>query len=75
MSTYYAQKEITGRVKSVAFDSGRIDLADKEKTVLFCPSSLLLSLCKEIMDRPILTFVIDGKIVVSFRQHSYEEAK
>lgn len=73
MKGYYNQHEISGRVKSVTFDSGRVDLADKEKTYIFCPASLLEALCKEVMIRPYLTFVLDGKIVVSFRNHEFSK--
>ena len=63
--------EFTGRVKSLDFISGRVDIANKEKDYFFVRSSRFAELCALVSNRPYITFMLDGKIIEDFNVHSY----
>lgn len=63
--------EFTGRVKSLDFISGRVDIANKEKDYFFVRSSRFAELCALVSNRPYITFFLDGKIIEEFHVHSY----
>jgi len=64
-------KEFTGRVKSIEFDTGKVQIADKEKNFFYVRSSSIGDLCALVVRNDYVTFELDGRIVESFKEHSY----
>lgn len=66
-------KEFTGRVKSIEFDTGKIQIANKEKDFFFARARDLDAICDIVLRDPYqyVTFELDGRIVDSFKEHSY----
>ena len=63
--------ELTGRVKSLDFSTGKIEIANKEKDFAYIPSSQMKEFCATVLERAYLTFELDGRIVVSYKAHQY----
>lgn len=64
-------KEFTGRVKSIEFDTGKVQIADKDKNFFYVRSSSISTLCALVVRCDYVTFELDGRIVESFKEHSY----
>lgn len=65
-----------GRIKSIDFQSGRVEIANKAKDVVWVRKSRLLELAaiavKGTPARPAyIDFELDGRIVEDFREHKY----
>ena len=65
-----------GRVKSIDFTSGRVEIANKAKDVVWLRKSRLLELAsiavKGTVARPAyIDFTLDGRIVEDFEEHRY----
>lgn len=65
--------ELTGRVKSLDFSTGKVEIANKEKDFVYLPSSRMSEFCTTVILRPYVTFELDGRIVVDFKAHQYEQ--
>jgi hypothetical protein len=70
---YFGLQEEVGRVKGIDIITGRIDLANKEKTFVYLPLSRLREFFTMFLDGPYMKFKVDGKCVVSFTNK--EESK
>ena len=63
---YFGLQEEVGRVKGVDIITGRIDLANKDKTFVYLPLSKLKEFFDAFIERPYMKFTVDGKCVVAF---------
>lgn len=65
----------SGRIKSIDFTTGRIDIANKAKDYFFARHSGLATLAliateNDVLGSPIVTFELDGKIIIAFMNAS-----
>ena len=64
---------LSGRIKAIDFLTGRVDIANKAKDYLFAKRSELVDLAtiaakRDVLGAPVVTFELDGKIVLGFEE-------
>jgi len=64
-----------GRVKTIDFITGKIEIANKAKDYFYCPYSLLKDLTEIVLSNKevYLIFELDGKIIVNFSKRYPKE--